>query len=72
TVDVNRSIELSPKIPRSVVKVSESGLSSATTITSLKKAGFDGFLIGEAFMQHSEPHKACNKLIDEIRSLTPC
>jgi indole-3-glycerol phosphate synthase len=33
----------------------------------LRKAGFDGFLIGESFMKTEEPEKACEVFIEEIK-----
>ena len=38
--------------------VSESGISQVETVAQLRKAGFEGFLIGEAFMKTSQPGKA--------------
>ncbi|MEJ7679711.1 MAG: indole-3-glycerol phosphate synthase TrpC [Segetibacter sp.] len=52
TVDVNRSIELSDKIPADKIKISESGISDADTIVRLRQFGFKGFLIGENFMKY--------------------
>jgi indole-3-glycerol phosphate synthase len=48
------------------LKISESGISNAETLVQLKKSGFNGFLIGEYFMLHSNPQKACALLIEEI------
>ncbi len=57
TVDINRSIELSEKIPSDKVKISESGIADTDTIQRLRKAGFRGFLIGENFMKQK---RSCN------------
>ena len=35
----------------------------------LKEAGFDGFLIGGAFMESARPEKACASFIDELSTL---
>lgn len=69
SVDIKRSFELADRIPKGVVKVSESGISSAAAIVELKKAGYKGFLIGESFMKHSRPEEACMRLVNEIKEL---
>lgn len=48
--------------------VSESGISSAETITQLRAAGFRGFLIGETFMKTGRPGEALSDLINGL----PC
>ena len=69
TTDVNRSFEIAAKLPPEITKISESGISDAATIIELKKTGFDGFLIGEAFMKNSRPDAACAELIREIKAI---
>jgi indole-3-glycerol phosphate synthase len=61
------SAELSPFIPDRCVKISESGIGSALDISYLKHFGYRGFLIGESFMKTSDPGKACNQFINEIK-----
>ncbi|NOY94930.1 MAG: indole-3-glycerol phosphate synthase TrpC [Chlorobi bacterium] len=68
-VDIETSIRLSTLIPESVVKISESGLSEAKSIVHLRENGFDGFLIGETFMKTSNPAKACNEFISEVKKI---
>ena len=70
TIDVNRSFEIAETLPNEITKISESGLRDADTILKLKKAGFDGFLIGEAFMQTSRPEAACAELVQKLQSAT--
>ncbi len=65
-VDVKQSFDLASLIPKDFVKISESGITSAKTINELKKVGFKGFLIGEAFMNASRPEIACTQFIKEI------
>jgi indole-3-glycerol phosphate synthase len=67
SVDVNRSFEIAEKLPEDLTKISESGLNDAATILELKKSGFSGFLIGEAFMRTSQPEIACAELIGKLR-----
>jgi indole-3-glycerol phosphate synthase len=68
-VSVDTSLELAEHIPNNFIKVSESGISQAATIRSLQQAGYKGFLIGETFMKHSRPEKACSDLISELKHL---
>lgn len=67
TVDVSTSERIAPLISAEFGKVTESGISDAATILRLKAAGFEGFLIGEAFMRHSKPQAACKRLIEQVR-----
>ena len=64
--DVNTSIELSEKIPADFLKISESGISDPGTILTLKEYGYRGFLIGEYFMQQTDPGNACRDLIESL------
>jgi indole-3-glycerol phosphate synthase len=52
-----------------VVKISESGISDPGTLVAFRKAGFDGFLIGENFMKTSNPGQAAIEFIQEFRRL---
>jgi indole-3-glycerol phosphate synthase len=54
-VDLQHSFDLVDQIPPGKLKVTESGISNPETVIALKKAGFDGFLIGESFMRHENP-----------------
>lgn len=65
-LSIEVSKRLSGLIPPHVVKVSESGIESVDTIIELKKFGFEGFLMGQNFMQHSRPEQACKEFIDEL------
>lgn len=65
-VSVDLSIELAEHIPSEFLKVSESGLMDVSVIPKLKEAGYEGFLIGEAFMRHDDPSSELKKYIDQI------
>ncbi|HMM10766.1 MAG TPA: indole-3-glycerol phosphate synthase TrpC [Bacteroidales bacterium] len=65
--DLNTSFKLAGHLPGNQLKVSESGITSADDILRLRQAGYQGFLIGEYFMQHSSPQHACRKLVNELR-----
>jgi indole-3-glycerol phosphate synthase len=69
SVNTAQSLRLGPLIPAEFIKVSESGLSSASVIQELRDAGFRGFLIGESFMKDSRPEQACARLIKEMEEL---
>jgi len=49
---------LAEHIPAEFMKISESAISDTETIKQLKKAGFNGFLIGENFMKEENPGQA--------------
>ncbi len=66
SVSVQHSFDLADKIPRRFLKVSESGISNPKTIAELKKAGFNGFLIGENFMKQTDPGEAIRDFISKI------
>lgn len=68
-VSIEISKRLSALIPDEVVAVSESGISSPSTIMELKKFGYEGFLIGENFMRHSRPEEEAKIFMDELRKL---
>lgn len=68
-VSLDISMELIDRIPSDFVKISESGISKPETLVTLKKAGFDGFLIGENFMKSSRPEQAAYTFIKEYKKL---
>ncbi len=65
-VDINRSVELSKKIPAGKVVIAESGISDVETIKQLKQQGFKGFLIGENFMKENDPGDAFKKFVEKL------
>ena len=64
--DVRKSFRIAPLLPNDQLWVSESGISSPDTVRALRKAGFQGFLIGEAFMRQSDPAIALQNFIWEV------
>ncbi len=56
--DTKRSLLLAESLPPQTVHLSESGLSSPAAINELRQAGYQGFLIGEAFMKCEQPGAA--------------
>ena len=66
TVSVETSYRLAEHIPAEFMKISESAISNPETIKQLKKAGFNGFLIGENFMKQADPGSAMREFVKEI------
>ena len=66
--NIESSIELSPLIPPDKLKISESGIRDAATIQYLRKAGFEGFLIGENFMKETDPSIAFARFVETLQS----
>ncbi len=66
-VSTEISKNVSKILPKEIVKISESGISHVETVLDLKQYGFQGFLLGEAFMKHPEPQLACQEFINEIK-----
>ena len=62
-VRMETSLELVDRIPSSVVRVAESGISSAQDLERLRGAGFDAFLIGESLMRQPDPGAALAALL---------
>jgi indole-3-glycerol phosphate synthase len=54
-VRLDTSLELAERIPARVIRVAESGISTAGDISRLRHAGFDAFLIGESLMRQPDP-----------------
>lgn len=67
TVSVETSYQLAEHIPSEFLKISESAISNPETIKQLKKAGFNGFLIGENFMKEQDPGAAMREFVRELK-----
>lgn len=67
TVDIDRSIRLSRRIPDGKLLVAESGINQAETIVRMKQAGFKGFLIGESFMKEADPAAAFRQFVRQLQ-----
>lgn len=67
-VDINRSIELSKKIPADKIKIAESGIHDVETICTFRAAGFKGFLIGENFMKQPDPTIAFAAFVKQLKA----
>ncbi|GAB3501654.1 indole-3-glycerol phosphate synthase TrpC [Spirosoma knui] len=71
TTSVDTSLRLVERIPDTFAKITESGLHDAATMITLFKAGFDGFLIGEAFMKTQDPAAALAALVTDFKDQMP-
>ena len=62
-VRLETSLQLIERIPTGVVRVTESGISTADDLARLRVAGFDAFLIGESLMRKTDPGEALKELL---------
>jgi indole-3-glycerol phosphate synthase len=62
-VSLERSFALAEHIPSGMVRVAESGISTAEDLIRLREAGFDAFLIGESLMRQADPGVALAELL---------
>lgn len=69
TVDIERSVDLYPKLPGESLLISESGFHQTEDIIRLYRTGFKGFLIGEHFMSQDAPGKELGKLVSNLDKL---
>lgn len=65
-VSMDNSLKMIDAIPDNICKISESGISSAESILKLRRAGYEGFLIGEHFMKSAHPGKICREFVKSI------
>ena len=65
-VNIETSVKLAELLPKETVKVAESGIESPEAVKTLRDNGFQGFLIGEYFMRHSNPAEKCKELVKRI------
>lgn len=70
-VSIENSVRLAEKIPSNFLKIAESGLQSVEDIIRLKDLGYEGFLIGEMFMQEERPAEALKKLVEQLPKTIP-
>ena len=61
--DPSITASLLRKIPEGIVRIAESGISSAADMPALRAAGADGFLVGEALMRAERPGEKLRELL---------
>ena len=62
-VNLQTAFDLVQKIPASVLRVAESGISTHAQLKSLFEAGYDAFLVGESLMREQDISAAVRKLL---------
>lgn len=62
-VSLDISVQLAPRIPAGVTKVSESGIFHSGDIRRLMAAGFDAFLVGEHLVKSGDATRALQELV---------
>ena len=65
-LSLDTSRDLAGKIPDSLLRVSESGLSQPADLRELKNLGYDGFLIGETFMKEADPGETLREFLKNL------
>jgi indole-3-glycerol phosphate synthase len=61
-VDIQTSIQLKKDVPADRLLVTESGILTQGDVKTLRDAGINAFLVGEAFMRAPEPGEALAQL----------
>ena len=67
-VNIEHSLKLKNMLPKEKLSIAESGIYDLATFQLLKKEGFDGFLMGEYFMKQTDPAKAFELFVSQIKS----
>ncbi|MDE6007739.1 MAG: indole-3-glycerol phosphate synthase TrpC [Muribaculaceae bacterium] len=73
--DIGNASRIIESLPQDAVKIAESGIRTAADMIKLRDKGFDGFLIGEAFMKTSSPGETLRRFVEfesETRGLNKC
>ncbi len=65
-VSLDTSVQLAPRIPAGVTKVSESGIFTSADIRLLLEAGYDAFLVGEHLVKSGDATRALRELVGEV------
>lgn len=68
-VDIEKSLAMAARIGTAAVRIAESGIQKPEDVHTFRKAGFDGFLIGERFMKETDPGKAFATFVQQINAL---
>lgn len=66
-VSLDRACELAAQLPRSAVRVAESGIHTRDDMQRLRAAGYEAFLIGESLMRQPHPGEALKSLVSSSR-----
>lgn len=66
---IEASLKIISKLPKDILKISESGIQTARQANDLLKIGYDALLIGTALVSNSDPVLALRKFVKEISKL---
>jgi len=66
SVDIETSLKMAELLGDHRCTISESGLHSPQDLVQLRKAGYDGFLIGEAFMRAAQAGKEVQRFTNAL------
>ena len=68
TLEVNPDafVEILPKIPESLLKVAESGISKRSEVENLEKLGANAILVGESLVRAESPSVAISELLGSL------
>lgn len=67
TVDLNNTFKLAAKMPKEIIKISESGIRTSSDISRLREAGMNAVLIGEAFLEAEDISASIRDVMGENR-----
>jgi indole-3-glycerol phosphate synthase len=65
-VNIEQSLKMAEMIPKSKIKIAESGINSVDDIELFRHNGFKGFLIGELFMKQADPAIAFAEFVHDL------
>jgi indole-3-glycerol phosphate synthase len=65
-VDLATSQRLSAQMPKSAIRVAESGIKSRQDVDLLRAAGFHAFLVGESLLRQNDRAAAVRKLVNGV------
>ena len=68
-IDLQSSVDLFDKLPKGLVKISESGIKNSTDAARMLDVGYQGLLVGTQFMKTDDPGQACRSFIELTSSL---
>ncbi len=71
SIDHERAANVIRELPHHILRVAESGISSAADIERMKKSGADAFLVGTALMKAADPGMLLSQML-EAAGGRPC
>ena len=69
SVSIATSLELAELLPPSIVRISESGIDDPQSVIKLRRAGYEGFLIGTHFMRAQDPGRELAAFIADVKRI---